>query len=96
MTLLRLPWPLTVVAVVALVVALASPAARSASTELSPQAREVVERLEAASPGYAALARQIHYVITNGGKAPNVVPDFAEAANRPRSEGMAHDYLTRK
>jgi aminobenzoyl-glutamate utilization protein B len=55
MTLLRLPLPLTLV----LVLALGSPAARSASTELSPQARQVVERLEAASPGYAALAKQI-------------------------------------
>ena len=55
MTLLRLPLAPTLI----VVVALASLPARSAPTELSPQARDVVEGLEAASAGYAALAKQI-------------------------------------
>ena len=31
---------------------------------------------------------RIHYIITNGGKAPNVVPDFAEAYYYARHSGM--------
>jgi len=53
MSLVRLPFALVIL------VALASPPARSAPTELTPQARDVVERLEAASGGYATLAKEI-------------------------------------
>jgi len=53
MALVRLPLAVTIL------LALLNQTARSAPAELTPQAREVVDRLEAASPGYAALARQI-------------------------------------
>ena len=33
---------------------------------------------------------RIHYVITNGGKAPNVVPDFAEVCNYVRNPERAN------
>jgi aminobenzoyl-glutamate utilization protein B len=43
---------------------------------------------------------RIHYVITNGGKAPNVVPDFAEAyyyVRHPKKEEMVRifDWVTK-
>jgi aminobenzoyl-glutamate utilization protein B len=53
----------------------------AASPELGRSSLDAVEAMDAMvnmMREHVPQASRIHYVITNGGKAPNVVPDFAE------------------